>query len=125
MYLHQSTDIPIRNERVDHPMSLLIEWAQQFGRCHQELDSNLTIHCASYTVDDPIHPLIYCTTIEDLIDGLWDDMVHIRPQFVRHYHVSEKLTFLFYIDELGHYHAILECPDGQKHTLSWVEFDKF
>lgn len=26
MYLHQSTDIPIRTERVNHPVSLLLEW---------------------------------------------------------------------------------------------------
>ena len=38
MYLHQSSDIPFTNEQVHHPMSLLIEWGQQFSRSYQELD---------------------------------------------------------------------------------------
>lgn len=127
MYLHQSTDIPIRNEQVGHPVSLLIEWGQQFSRCHQELDrdSDQTLHCLSYTVEDPTHPLIYCTTIESFDANLWEDIACIQPQLVRHYHVSEKLTFLFYLDQLGHYHAILKCPDGQEHTLSWLQLDQF
>ena len=125
MYLHQSVDIPFTNERVNHPMSLLIEWAQQFSRCYQELDPAPTLHCASYSVEDTIHPLIYCTTVESLLNDLWEDMTTIQPQFARHYHVGERLTFLFYLDELGHYHSVLKCPDGQEHTLSWLQLDQF
>ena len=125
MYLRQSTDIPIRNERVDHPMSLLLEWGQQFSRSYQALDSDQTLHCLSYAVEDATHPLIYCTTIENFDDNLWEDIACIQPQIVRHYHVGERLTFLFYLDEFGHYHAVLKCPDGQEHTLSWLQLDQF
>ena len=125
MYLRQSTDIPIRNEQVNYPMLTIFEWAQQFGRSYQELDSNPTIHCLSYAVEDPTHPLIYRITVESLLNDLWEDMTTIQPQFVRHYHVGERLTFLFYLDELGHYHAMLKCPDGQEHTLSWLQLDQF
>ena len=56
MYWHQLTDIPFTNEQVHYPMSLLIEWAQQFGRCYQELDPAPTLHCLSYAVEDATHP---------------------------------------------------------------------
>lgn len=125
MYLRQSTDIPLTNEQVYHPMSLLIEWGHQFSRCFLELDSDPTLHCLSYAVEDATHPLIYCATIESFSANLWEDIACIQPQIVRHYHVDERLTFLFYVDPLGHYHAVLKCPDGQEHTLSWLQLDQF
>lgn len=129
MYLHQSTEIPLINEQVYHPMMTIFEWGQQFSRCHQELDQDSdsypTLHCLSYAVEDATHPLIYCTTIESFVNNLWEDIAYIQPQLVRHYHVGERLTFLFYVDELGHYHAVLKCPDGQEHTLSWLQLDQF
>ena len=125
MYLHQSSDIPFTNEKVHHPMSLLIEWGQQFSRSYRALDSDQILHCLSYDVEDATHPLIYCTTIENFGDNLWEDITCIQPQIVRHYHVGERLTFLFYLDQLGHYHAVLKCPDGQEHTLSWLQLDQF
>ena len=125
MYLHQSVDIPFTNERVNHPMSLLLEWGQQFSRSYRALDSDQTLHCLSYAVEDATHPLIYCTTIESFEGNLWEDMTTIQPQIVRHYHVGERLTFLFYLDQLGHYHAALKCPDGQEHTLRWLQLDQF
>lgn len=125
MYLHQSVDIPLINEQATHPMMTIFEWGQQFSRCFLELDSDPTLHCLSYAVEDATHPLIYCTTIESFSNNLWEDIACIQPQIVRHYHVGERLTFLFYLDELGHYNAGLKCPDGQEHTLSWLQLDQF
>ena len=47
MYLHQSTDIPFTNEQIYHPMSLLIEWGQQFSRSYQARYSGADqiLHC--------------------------------------------------------------------------------
>lgn len=125
MYLHQSTDIPLTNEQVTHPMITIFEWGQQFSRSYRALDSDQILHCLSYDVEDATHPLIYCTTIESFSDNLWEDIACIQPQIVRHYHVGDRLTFLFYLDQLGHYHAVLKCPDGQEHTLSWLQLDQF